>query len=170
MPDPHIHTMKSNGEDDTYYFSMAFLIVKNRHCRSTANSTRRCEVPHHSHRLLNKMGQSKATKIHNWVAYGEICSEYSKPSTQSITPKKIGKLRSPTGTSPKEWSKEWERLTKASIVYGSKAVVLIEISVETKRIRDFDVKQNEKRCREDLDILKERRDISSIREAHYKQI
>ncbi|GKA12441.1 reverse transcriptase domain-containing protein [Tanacetum coccineum] len=45
----------------------------------------------------------------------------------------------------------------------------IEISIETRRIQDFDPKQNEKRRREDLDILKERREIASIKEAHYKQ-
>ncbi|GJW64851.1 hypothetical protein Tco_0116735 [Tanacetum coccineum] len=43
------------------------------------------------------------------------------------------------------------------------------VSVETKRIQDFDVKQDEKRCREDLDILEERKEIGSIREAYYKQ-
>nr|GEW88975.1 reverse transcriptase domain-containing protein [Tanacetum cinerariifolium] len=34
---------------------------------------------------------------------------------------------------------------------------------------DFDVKQNEKRRRENLNIVKERRDIALIREAYYKQ-
>ncbi|GJX38548.1 hypothetical protein Tco_0251851 [Tanacetum coccineum] len=52
---------------------------------------------------------------------------------------------------------------------SSKAVVPIEISVETKRIKEFEVRQNEKRRREDLDILEERREIASIREAYYKQ-
>ncbi|GJU05001.1 pre-mRNA splicing Prp18-interacting factor [Tanacetum coccineum] len=68
-------------------------------------------------------------------------------------------------TTPKSSNGE----TPFSLVYGSKAVVPIEISVETKRTQDFDVKQNEKRHREDLDILKERREIASIREAYYKQ-
>ncbi|GJS70476.1 reverse transcriptase domain-containing protein [Tanacetum coccineum] len=44
-----------------------------------------------------------------------------------------------------------------SLVYGSEAVIPIEISVETKRVQDFDPKENEKRRREDLDILEERR-------------
>nr|GEU49209.1 reverse transcriptase domain-containing protein [Tanacetum cinerariifolium] len=52
---------------------------------------------------------------------------------------------------------------------GSEAVVPIEISVETKRIKEFEARQNDKRRREDLDILEERREIASIREAHYKQ-
>ncbi|GJS98565.1 reverse transcriptase domain-containing protein [Tanacetum coccineum] len=56
-----------------------------------------------------------------------------------------------------------------SLVYSSEAVIPIEISIETRRIQDFDPKQNEKRCREDLDILKERREIDSIKEARYKQ-
>ncbi|GKC77924.1 hypothetical protein Tco_1128698, partial [Tanacetum coccineum] len=59
--------------------------------------------------------------------------------------------------------------TPFSLVYGSKAVVPIEISVETKRVQDVDPKENEKRRREDLDILEEKREMASIKEAHYKQ-
>ncbi|GJS98562.1 reverse transcriptase domain-containing protein [Tanacetum coccineum] len=58
--------------------------------------------------------------------------------------------------------------TPFSLVYGSKAVIPIEISIETKRIQDFDPKQNEKICREDQDILEEIREIASIKEARYK--
>ncbi|GJZ47906.1 reverse transcriptase domain-containing protein [Tanacetum coccineum] len=132
-------------------------------CGVPRRSTRRCEVPRRSNRLLHKMGRSKATDIHNWEAYREIRLEYSKPLPQSITPKQMGKLRSPTGTSSKEYNKDWKRLIKVRLVYGSEAVVPIEISVETKRIQDFDVKQNEKRRRENLDMLKEKREITSIR-------
>ncbi|GJT36294.1 reverse transcriptase domain-containing protein [Tanacetum coccineum] len=35
--------------------------------------------------------------------------------------------------------------TPFSLVYGSKAVIPIEISLETKRVQDFDLKENEKR-------------------------
>ncbi|GKD50283.1 reverse transcriptase domain-containing protein [Tanacetum coccineum] len=56
-----------------------------------------------------------------------------------------------------------------SLTYGSKAVVPIEISVETKKIKEFEARQNDKRRKEDLDILEERREIDSIREAHHKQ-
>ncbi|GKC71998.1 reverse transcriptase domain-containing protein [Tanacetum coccineum] len=59
--------------------------------------------------------------------------------------------------------------TPFSLVYGSEAVIPIEISVETKPIQDFDPKENEKRLREDLDILEERREMASIRVAHYIQ-
>ncbi|GKE13912.1 hypothetical protein Tco_1421489 [Tanacetum coccineum] len=58
---------------------------------------------------------------------------------------------------------------KRSLVYGSEAIIPKEISVETKRIQDFDPKENEKRRREDLYILEERREMASIREAHYIQ-
>ncbi|GJU97960.1 reverse transcriptase domain-containing protein [Tanacetum coccineum] len=68
-------------------------------------------------------------------------------------------------TTPKSSNRE----TPLSLVYGSEAVIPIEISVETRRIQDFDPKKNEKRRREDLDILKERREIASIKEARYKQ-
>ncbi|GJS73889.1 hypothetical protein Tco_0706730 [Tanacetum coccineum] len=49
------------------------------------------------------------------------------------------------------------------------AVIPIEIRVKTKRVQDFDSKENEKRRREDLDILEERREMEAIKEAHYKQ-
>ncbi|GJX31496.1 reverse transcriptase domain-containing protein [Tanacetum coccineum] len=59
--------------------------------------------------------------------------------------------------------------TPFSLVHGSEAVIPIEISMETRRIQDFDLRKNEQRCREYLDILKEKREIASIKEAHYKQ-
>nr|GEV86137.1 reverse transcriptase domain-containing protein [Tanacetum cinerariifolium] len=55
------------------------------------------------------------------------------------------------------------------LTYGFEAIVPIEISVETKRVKEFKVKLSEKRHKEDLDIFKERREIASIREAYYKQ-
>ncbi|GJS42317.1 hypothetical protein Tco_1094047 [Tanacetum coccineum] len=48
-------------------------------------------------------------------------------------------------------------------------VIPIEISVEIKRVQDFDPKENEKGRREDLDILEEKREIASIKEVHYTQ-
>nr|GEX63253.1 hypothetical protein [Tanacetum cinerariifolium] len=59
--------------------------------------------------------------------------------------------------------------TPFSLVYGSEPVIPIEISVETKRVQDFDPKENDNKRREDLDILEERREMASIKEAHYKQ-
>ncbi|GKD94655.1 reverse transcriptase domain-containing protein [Tanacetum coccineum] len=38
-----------------------------------------------------------------------------------------------------------------------------------KRIKEFEARQNENKRREDLDILEERREIASIKEAYYKQ-
>ncbi|GJV24566.1 reverse transcriptase domain-containing protein [Tanacetum coccineum] len=68
-------------------------------------------------------------------------------------------------TTPKSSNRE----TPFSLVYGSKAVIPIEISMETKQVQDFDSKENEKRRREDLDVLEERREMAAIMEAHYKQ-
>ncbi|GKB63129.1 reverse transcriptase domain-containing protein [Tanacetum coccineum] len=59
--------------------------------------------------------------------------------------------------------------TLFSLTYGLEAVVPIEISVKTEMIKEFEVRKNDKRRQEDLDILEERREIASIREAHYKQ-
>nr|GEV23279.1 reverse transcriptase domain-containing protein [Tanacetum cinerariifolium] len=70
-----------------------------------------------------------------------------------------------------EQENAWKLFTDgASRSEGSGAAVIpIEISVETKRVQDFDLKENEKRRREDLDILEEMREMASIKEAHYKQ-
>ncbi|GJX87385.1 hypothetical protein Tco_0339399 [Tanacetum coccineum] len=59
--------------------------------------------------------------------------------------------------------------TPFSLTYGSESVVPIEISMETKQIKKFKVRKNEKRLREKLDLLEEQREIASIQEAHYKQ-
>ncbi|GJX11073.1 reverse transcriptase domain-containing protein [Tanacetum coccineum] len=53
--------------------------------------------------------------------------------------------------------------TPFSLVYGSEVVVPIEISVETKRIKEFEARQNEKKCKKNLDILGERREIAAIK-------
>nr|GEY46302.1 reverse transcriptase domain-containing protein [Tanacetum cinerariifolium] len=45
----------------------------------------------------------------------------------------------------------------------------LEITVEKKQIKEFEARQNDKRYKEDLDILEERKEIASIREAHYKK-
>ncbi|GJW64857.1 hypothetical protein Tco_0116741 [Tanacetum coccineum] len=71
----------------------------------------------------------------------------------------MGRSKSLTVILSRAWSKDWERPTKDG---------WIKISVETKRIKEFEVRQNEKRRREDLDILEERREIASIRKAYYK--
>ncbi|GJV22633.1 reverse transcriptase domain-containing protein [Tanacetum coccineum] len=68
-------------------------------------------------------------------------------------------------TTPKSSNRE----TPFSLVYGSEVVIPIELGMETRKIQDFDPKKNKKRHREDLDILKERREIASIKESYYKQ-
>ncbi|GJS14876.1 reverse transcriptase domain-containing protein [Tanacetum coccineum] len=68
-------------------------------------------------------------------------------------------------TTPKSSNGE----TPFSLVYRSEAVIPLEISVETKRFQDFDSKENEKRRREDMDVLEEGREMAAIKEAHYKQ-
>nr|GEV07430.1 reverse transcriptase domain-containing protein [Tanacetum cinerariifolium] len=119
--------------------------------------------------------------------------EYSKPSHHSTTPKQtelevtnrevVKGMECRLRKTHQGWVDElpqvlWahktalkssNRETPFSLVYGSKAIVPIEISVDTRRIQDFNPLNNEKRYREDLDILKEKREIASIKEAHYKQ-
>ncbi|GKC23560.1 hypothetical protein Tco_1025710, partial [Tanacetum coccineum] len=59
--------------------------------------------------------------------------------------------------------------TPFNLTYGSEAFIPIEISMETERVKDFEARKNDKRHREDLDILEERGEIAFNREAHYKQ-
>ncbi|GJR34727.1 reverse transcriptase domain-containing protein [Tanacetum coccineum] len=158
---------------------------------SPTNSTRGSKVLSGSHRILHKMGRSKTINIYDKQTYGKIrmgtysvqiwkASDNGKQFTEGMFPifcKKLGTLQAFTSvyhpqangqahrTTPKSSNGE----TPFSLVYGLEDVIPIEISVETKRVQDFDSKENEKRRREDLDVLKERREIAAIKEAHYKQ-
>nr|GEX65968.1 reverse transcriptase domain-containing protein [Tanacetum cinerariifolium] len=121
--------------------------------RTTTNSTRRRKVPSSGHLLLHKIGQSKATNINDKEAHGMAHSlsfvknsEYSKPSHQSTTPKANGQF---------------------SLWLGS--CNLDRDKCRNKKNPRFDPKKNEKRHMENLDILEERREVTSIKEADYKQ-
>ncbi|GJV13641.1 reverse transcriptase domain-containing protein [Tanacetum coccineum] len=188
--DPLIHTKKSKAGDDTYNLSMAFLLVGDRHCGVTANSTKRCEIRNTSIIISDNEKQfiegiflifcqrlgilQGFTSVYHPQANGQV--EVTNRDIVKGMEQRLGKTHQgwvdelpqvlwAYRTTPKSSNRE----TPFSLVYGSEAVVPIEISVETKRIQYFDVKQNEKRRREDLDILKERMEIASIRKAYYKQ-
>ncbi|GJU94746.1 reverse transcriptase domain-containing protein [Tanacetum coccineum] len=165
--------------------------------RTITSSTRRRKVPGSGHRLLHKMGRSKAANFNDREAHGKIhvgIHKYSKPSHQSITPQAnrhvevtnrdvIKGMERRLGKTHQGWVDELPQVlwahrttlkssngeTPFSLIYGSKAVIQIEISVETRRIQDFDPKENEKRYREDLDILEQISGITSIKEAHYSK-
>ncbi|GJR62001.1 reverse transcriptase domain-containing protein [Tanacetum coccineum] len=142
--------------------------------RTTTNSTRRRKFPSSGHRLLHKMGQSKAANINDREAHGKV--EVTNREVVKGMERRLGKTYQgwvdelpqvlwANRTTLKSSNEE----TPFSLVYGSEAVIPIEISVETRRIQDFNPKKNKKRCREYLDILEERREIALIKEAHYKQ-
>nr|GEU51771.1 reverse transcriptase domain-containing protein [Tanacetum cinerariifolium] len=59
--------------------------------------------------------------------------------------------------------------TPFSITYGIEVVIPSEIIMETKRIEAFEESKNDKRLRENLDLLEELREIASIREDIHKQ-
>ncbi|GKD01258.1 reverse transcriptase domain-containing protein [Tanacetum coccineum] len=59
--------------------------------------------------------------------------------------------------------------TPFSLTYCSKAVIPSEINVETKRVEIFEASKNDEIIRENLDLLEQRREITSIREAIHKQ-
>ncbi|GJV67819.1 reverse transcriptase domain-containing protein [Tanacetum coccineum] len=74
----------------------------------------------------------------------------SLPSSSKWTSRGY-KLRHHQRMTPK--SNNWE--IPFSLTYGTEAIVPTKISVETKRIKEFEARQKDKICREDLDILEE---------------
>ncbi|XP_071700585.1 uncharacterized protein [Rutidosis leptorrhynchoides] len=59
--------------------------------------------------------------------------------------------------------------TPFSLVYGTEAIIHSELMVLTKRIRSFDESSNDEGLRANLDMLKEREEISAIREGGNKK-
>ncbi|XP_071727873.1 uncharacterized protein [Rutidosis leptorrhynchoides] len=59
--------------------------------------------------------------------------------------------------------------TPFSLVYGTEAVIPFKLMVPMKRIRSFDESSSDEGLRANLDILEERREIATIREAINKQ-
>ncbi|XP_071742632.1 uncharacterized protein [Rutidosis leptorrhynchoides] len=59
--------------------------------------------------------------------------------------------------------------TSFSLVYGSEAVVPVEIGVPTFRIQNFDEESNSEALRENLNLLEERRLSAAVKEANNKQ-
>ncbi|XP_071739393.1 uncharacterized protein [Rutidosis leptorrhynchoides] len=69
------------------------------------------------------------------------------------------------GTKPKLSTGE----TPFSLVYGSEAVVPVEIGVQTFRVQNFDEESNSEALRENLNLLEERRLSTAVNEANNKQ-
>ncbi|XP_071739415.1 uncharacterized protein [Rutidosis leptorrhynchoides] len=59
--------------------------------------------------------------------------------------------------------------TPFSLVYGSEAVIPVEITVLTKRLLSYSEEENDERLRTKLDYAKERWEMASIRKAANKQ-
>ncbi|XP_071714115.1 uncharacterized protein [Rutidosis leptorrhynchoides] len=62
----------------------------------------------------------------------------------------------------------WEVIV-CSLVYGTEAIIPVEILVPTKRVQSFDESSNHEGLRANLDMLEECREIAAIREAMNKQ-
>ncbi|GJZ98862.1 hypothetical protein Tco_0671315 [Tanacetum coccineum] len=59
--------------------------------------------------------------------------------------------------------------TPFSLTYGTEAVIPVEIGMPTHRTSSLNEKTNDQELRLNLDLLDERREITNIREAKYKQ-
>nr|GEZ16163.1 putative reverse transcriptase domain, ribonuclease H-like domain protein [Tanacetum cinerariifolium] len=66
-------------------------------------------------------------------------------------------------------TKTGNHYTPFSLVYGSEAVLPPEIGLLTYRVHSYDEHQNTKGLRLNLDLLEERRDLTALRKARYKQ-
>ncbi|GJY21062.1 reverse transcriptase domain-containing protein [Tanacetum coccineum] len=129
------------------------------------------------------MGRSKAANINDREAHGKIRVGIHSVQVEVTNREIVKGMERGLGKTHQGWvdklpqvlwahittPKSSNRETPFSLVYGSEAVIPIEISVETRRIQDFNPMKNEKRRMKDLDILEERRKIASIKEAHYKK-
>ncbi|GKA97831.1 reverse transcriptase domain-containing protein [Tanacetum coccineum] len=139
--------------------SLAFLTMGNRHSGPSANN----------------IGRSEAANINNWKTHGKvrmgthsmqnapsIYVRLSPPSkwTVEVTNREIIKgMERRLGKAHQAWINELPQVlwahrtmpkssngeTPFSLIYGLEAVIPIEISMETKRVQDFDPKENEKR-------------------------
>ncbi|GKA49398.1 reverse transcriptase domain-containing protein [Tanacetum coccineum] len=107
--------------------------------RTITNNTRRRKVPSSGHRLLHKIGRSKAANINDREAHGKV--EVTNREVVKGMARRLGKTH-------QGWVDELPQVlwahkttlkssngeTSFSLVYGSEAVIPIEISVETRRI------------------------------------
>nr|GEV49542.1 reverse transcriptase domain-containing protein [Tanacetum cinerariifolium] len=107
--------------------------------RTTTNSPRRRKVPSSGHRLLHKMGRSEATNINDREAHGKVevtnrevvkGMEHRLRKTHQGWVDELPQVLWAHRTTLKSSNGE----TPFSLVYGLEAVILIEISVETRRI------------------------------------
>jgi hypothetical protein len=56
-----------------------------------------------------------------------------------------------------------------TLTYGVEAVILLKVDLPTTRTAEFDAEENEDNLRKDLNLLKARRDLATIRLASYQQ-
>ncbi|XP_071728310.1 uncharacterized protein [Rutidosis leptorrhynchoides] len=75
------------------------------------------------------------------------------------------RLSNPFGTTPKGATNE----TPFSLVYGSEAGITAEINVLIMRIASFDEISNSEELRENLNLVKDHREMAAIKEAINKQ-
>ncbi|GJR70126.1 reverse transcriptase domain-containing protein [Tanacetum coccineum] len=142
------------GKEYTYALRFEFKTIKN-------------EAEYEA--LLAGLRIAKEMKVQELTILVDSHVPCSLPKTQNTLIPYISLSPQANGQAHRTTLKSSNGETPLSLVYGSVAVIPIKISIETRRIQDFNPKQNEKRRKEDLNILEERREIASIKEAHYKQ-
>ncbi|GJR09895.1 reverse transcriptase domain-containing protein [Tanacetum coccineum] len=162
----------AKARHDLGNFRMALLSMGYRYCGTPANSSRKNEIISHGNRLLHKMGIRKTFGIHkqediwrNLSGSTSYVDSESRKSSSMITESNLSKVEVIDRDIVKGTEKILGRSHQGWVDELPQAVVPIEISFKTRRIKEFEARLNDKRLGENLDILEERREIVYIREA-----
>ncbi|XP_021762507.1 uncharacterized protein LOC110727248 [Chenopodium quinoa] len=117
------------------------------------------------------------------LAYSVVCHPLSNGQAESANKQILNDLKKRVEDQKSKWIEElpvtlWSlRTTKIEatghspfeLVYGSEAVLLVEIGTESLRVHHFSVKENEHLLKESLDFQDEVRDLARDIMAAYKQ-
>ncbi|GJW97829.1 reverse transcriptase domain-containing protein [Tanacetum coccineum] len=134
------------------------------HKRSPTNTAGGCKVLSGSHRLLHKIEGTFLVfckKLKTLQAFTSVYHPQANGQVELTNIEIVKGMEQRLGMAHQAWVDElpqvlWAHRTTPkssngeipfSLVYGSESVIPIEISVETKRVQDFDSKENKKRRR-----------------------
>ncbi|XP_071712300.1 uncharacterized protein [Rutidosis leptorrhynchoides] len=140
---------------------MAILQMGNRHSGTISRGTRRREVFGRRYRLLHKVGRSQTAQNNFGQTDPQFCIKERLGLCRKGSIDELKNVLWVHRTTPKGATNE----TPFSLVYGSEAVIHAEINVPTMHILSFDESSNNDELRENLNLVKERREMAAIKEA-----
>nr|GEU71254.1 reverse transcriptase domain-containing protein [Tanacetum cinerariifolium] len=131
--------------------------------KTSTHGSERWKVPGRSYRLLYEIGRSEVLSIHNRKTYGEVRMGEHRMQTRHI-PVLYFDLSSLRKWTRRGYKRDIVNVTEQRLGKNHQGWV----DKLPQVLWEFKAKKNDKRRREDLDILEERI-IASIKEGHYKQ-